>query len=152
MRSLALAAIVGCLAAAPAVARQGVSLESSVYIERSSHTDDGRIMRRIEPASRLVRGDKVVLVVEWRTDEHGNAFAVTSPIPGTLKFQRSGLDGEQVSVDGGMSWGELGEIKIREGRGTRLASGADVTHVRWQVSAREASRGSGRITYSAVVR
>jgi hypothetical protein len=109
-------------------------------------------MRRIEPASRLVKGDRVVLVVEWQADANGKPFAVTSPIPGTLKFQRSGQDGEKVSVDGGASWGELGEIRIREGRGTRLASAADVTHVRWQVSSRDASRGSGRITYSAVVR
>jgi hypothetical protein len=152
MRIVALAAVVGCLIAAPAAAQQGVSLDSSVYIERTSHTDDGRIMRRIEPASRLVKGDKVVLVVEWRTDANGKPFAVTSPIPGTLKFERSGQEGEQVSVDGGTSWGELGEIKIREGRAMRLASAADVTHVRWQISSRDASRGNGRITYSAVVR
>jgi hypothetical protein len=152
MRSLALAGFIGCLIAAPAAAQHGVLVDSSVYVERTSHTNDGRIMRRIEPASRLVRGDKVVLVVEWRTDADGKPFAVTSPIPGTLKFERSGQEGEQVSVDGGVSWGDLGEIKVREGSGTRLASAADVTHVRWQVSGRDASRGSGRITYSAVVR
>ncbi len=152
MRILALAAIIGCVIAAPAAAKPDVALDSSVYVERIGHTDDGRILRRIEPASRLVRGDKVVLVVEWRTDAEGRPFAVTSPIPVTLKFQRSGHEGEQVSVDGGASWGELGEIKVREGSATRLASAADVTHVRWQVSSREASRGSGRITYSAVVR
>jgi len=152
MRTIAPAAIIGCLIATPAAAQQGVSLESSVFIERTSHTDDGRIMRRIEPASRLIRGDRVVLVVEWRAVENGKPFAVTSPIPGTLRFQRSGQEGEQVSVDGGRNWGELGEIKVREGTTMRLASAADVTHVRWQVSSREASLGSGRITYSAVVR
>jgi len=152
MRMVALAAIIGCIIAAPAAAQQGVSLDSSVFIERTGHTDDGRIARRIEPASRLVKGDRVVLVLEWTTGADGKSFAVTSPIPGTLSFRRSGNDGEQVSVDGGKSWGELGELRIREGATTRLASAGDVTHVRWRISRREAVRGSGLITYSAVVR
>lgn len=152
MRMIALAGILACALAAPVQAQDGVALASSVFVERTGHTDDGRIQRRIEPASRLIRGDRVVLVVEWRGGEPGRPFAVTSPIPGTLTFQRSGHDGEEVSVDGGRSWGELGDLQIREGGATRLAAPADVTHVRWRISSREAAQGRGRIAYSAVVR
>lgn len=152
MRSLIAAALFGALAATPAIARQDVALESSVYVERTSYTGDGRIVRRIEPASRLVRGDKVVLVLEWSGDRDAEGFAVTSPIPATLSFRQSGREGEQVSVDGGRSWGELGDLRIREGGETRLASAADVTHVRWRITSREAAQGTGRIAYSAFVR
>lgn len=152
MRIVAIAAVIGCVLCAPATAQQVVSLESSVFVERTGHTGDGRITRRIEPASRLVKGDRVVLVVEWSAARASKPFAVTSPIPGTLTYRRSGREGELVSVDGGKSWGELGELRIREGSATRLASPADVTHVRWQVSPREAAQGNGRIAYSAVVR
>lgn len=152
MRLITLAALAGCFLAAPAAAQNGVLLESSVFVERTGHTGDGRITRKIEPASRLVKGDRVVLVVEWSAANSSKPFAVTSPIPGTLTYRRSGREGEQVSVDGGKSWGALGELRIRDGGALRLASPADVTHVRWQVSPREAAQGSGRIAYSAVVR
>jgi len=148
-------AIFGVLVAAiavPSFAQDAVKLDSAVYIERMGHTNDGRITRTIQPASRLIRGDKVVLLLEWRTGRDGRPFAVTSPIPGTLAFKGSGRDGVEVSVDGGRSWGELGDLKVREGGTIRLASAADVTHVRWQISSRESAQGSGRIAYSAIVR
>jgi hypothetical protein len=152
MRNGVFAALAMCLIAAPATAQAAVVLSSAVFVERVSHTDDGRIERRVEPASRLAKGDIVVLMVEWRNPRFDRGFFVSSPIPATLAFQGSSRDGEQVSVDGGRHWGELGSLTFRDSYGLRLASPEDVTNVRWPVSAQEAAQGSGRITYSAVVR
>ena len=138
--------------AAPAMAQNAVSLESAVFVERTGQTGDGRVERRIEPATRLTRGDKVVLMVEWQAQNAGKGFAVTSPVPRTLAFQNASLDHAEVSADGGRSWGKLGELKVKDGGTLRLATPEDVTDLRWRVSEREAALGRGRITYSAIVR
>ena len=153
MRNLICAAMLAAALCAPAFAQGKVALESAVFVERKGHTSDGRVEKRIEPAGQLARGDRVVLMVEWQAGTRSRgSFAVTSPIPRTLAFQRASEEGTEVSVDGGRNWGRLGTLTISEADGKRLASPQDVTHLRWQVSPREAARGRGRITYSAIVR
>ena len=152
MRGYALAALVACFAASPALAQSDVILTSAVFVEHLGHTGDGRIERQIKPATHVTSGDTVVLMVEWHARPDGKGFYVTSPIPGTLAYSGSSRDGEQVSLDHGQHWGTLGALTVRDRYGTRLASMEDVTEVRWPVSAREAALGSGRITYSATVR
>jgi hypothetical protein len=152
MRMFALAALASALIAAPAIAQSDVILTSAVFVEHLGHTGDGKIVRQIQPATRLVSGDSVVLMVEWRARPDGKGFEVASPIPATLAFTGSSREGEQVSADHGRHWGVLGALTMRDAYGARLAMTRDVTDVRWPVSAREAALGSGRITYSAVVR
>ncbi|KPL67784.1 hypothetical protein SZ64_06440 [Erythrobacter sp. SG61-1L] len=152
MRKLLCAALIASAIAAPAVAQKPVSLDSAVFVERLGHTNDGRVERRIEPASQLRRGDRLVMVVEWQTSPEGKAFAVTSPIPRSIAFQDTSTDAIQVSVDGGRNWGRLGALKTSDRYGNRLATPEDVTHLRWTVSPTDARRGIGRVTYSAIVR
>lgn len=127
-----------CLAASAALAESAVDIERSVYVERAAEG-----VRALEPATTLRKGDKVVLVVEWRAGSPGR-FIVQSAVPRTLAFQRAGSDAVEVSIDGGRRWGVLGAIKA----GARLASAEDVTHLRLKV----AGAPSGRLTYSAIVR
>ena len=152
MRTAIFGLIACALIAAPAAAQENISLQSSVFIEHTSRDADGRNTRQIEPAAQLERGDRVVLLLDWQSGERNNAFMVTTPIPESMRFRGSGHATEAVSVDGGRSWGELGELRIRENGQSRLASASDVTHVRWRISSREAARGSGRIAFSAIVR
>jgi len=152
MRIAILTALAACAIAAPAQGHDTVALGRAVFVERTGHTGDGRIERRIEPASRLARGDKVVLMVEWRGKPDGKGFAVTSPVPRALSFQDASQEGVEVSVDGGRSWGRIGQIRLRDGAGIRFATPEDVTHLRWRIGPREAALGSGRLTYSAIVR
>ena len=84
-----------------------------------------------------------MLVVEWRAGSPSR-FTVQSAVPRELAFQRAGSEAVEVSIDGGRSWGTLGELKA----GTRLASAEDVTHLRMKV----AGAPAGRMTYSAIVR
>ena len=136
-----------CLAALAlpgiAQAQPAVSLDSAVYVERPSETG-----RSLEPADRLSRGDRVVYIVTWYKFGGEGGFTVTNPLPRSVSYQGSANDDEEVSVDGGKSWGHLGALHIAG----RLAAPDDVTHVRWRVTALRAARGSGRIAYSAVVR
>jgi hypothetical protein len=132
-------ASLACLAASPALADGAVDIDRSVYVERTSEG-----VRALEPATTLRPGDKVVLVVQWRSESRDRKFTVQSAVPRSLAFQRAGHDAAEVSIDGGRNWGELGALRI----GSRLASAEDVTHVRMRV----AGSPTGRLTYSAIVR
>ena len=140
------AAILAPLAAAQA--NSGVKLSRAVYVERVA--DDGQ--REIAPARQFRKGDTVILLVEWNAAQAGDAFTVSSPIPPSLAFKRSSLRTQSVSVDGGRNWGLIGNLRIRDEFGERLATVEDVTHLRWQIAPGNAGRKNGRITYSAIVR
>lgn len=137
--ALALSAPVVATAASPLVA-----LDSAVYVERVV-PQKGRML---QPASTLRRGDRVVYVVSWYRMGGQGGFTVTNPLPKKVYYQGSADGREEVSIDGGRSWGRLESMRV----GNRLATPEDVTHVRWRVPASEAARGSGQITYSAIVR
>ena len=128
------------LIAGAAFAQSAVDISRSVYVERSAGG-----ARAIEPASTLRKGDKGVLVMEWRAGDARRGFTVQSAVPRDLAFQRAASEAVEVSIDGGRSWGRLGGLKV----GDRLASVEDVTHLRWRVAA---GSDRGMLSYSAVVR
>jgi hypothetical protein len=132
--------------AAPVIATAAplVALDSDVFIERFV-PNKGRLL---QPASALKRGDRVVYIVSWTRMGGAGGFTVTNPLPRQVYFQGSADGREEVSVDGGRTWGKLDLLRV----GSRLATAEDVTHVRWKVPATEAARGTGQITYSAIVR
>ena len=121
-----------------------VILDSAVFIE----TQQPGNVRRLEPAARLNRGDRVVTILAWRRLAGDGAFTLTNPLPRAIAYQGSARDDEEVSVDGGRSWGKLGDLHA----GSRIATPEDVTHVRWRVAAGHATRGQGQIAYSGIVR
>jgi len=129
---------------AVAIAAPLIALDSAVYVE-TVKPGKGRML---QPASRLNRGDRVVYVVSWYRMGGSGSFTVTNPLPRTVYYQGSADGEEEVSVDGGKHWGKLENLHI----GSRIATPEDVTHVRWHVPANDAARGSGEITYSAIVR
>ena len=132
-----------CLAA-PAIAAPLIALDSAVYVEKVG-PGQGRIL---QPAARLNRGDRLVYVVSWYRMGGTGAFTVSNPLPRSVYYQGSADGSEEVSLDGGKSWGKLDQIRTSG----RLATPEDVTNVRWHVAASEAAQGSGEITYSAIVR
>jgi hypothetical protein len=127
-----------------AAANPLVALDSAVFVERLL-PNKGRLL---QPASMLKPGDRLVYVVSWYRMGGQGGFTVTNPLPRKVYFQGSADGREEVSIDGGRNWGKLDVLRV----GARLATPEDVTHVRWRVPATEAARGSGQITYSAIVR
>src|SRR5688500_4213437 len=110
---------------------QDVAIDSAVYRER---VEQGHA--RIEPATRLSRGDRVVTILTWDAPGGGN-YTVTSPVPAGLTLQSASYPGLEVSTDGGRTW-------RRPADPDRIPRGA--THLRWRVG------GDGRMSYRAVVR
>ncbi|HYD25570.1 MAG TPA: hypothetical protein VEB68_12320 [Croceibacterium sp.] len=119
------------LTAVPAAAQE-VAIDSSVYRERA----DGSGGRQIEPATRLLRGDRVVTIMRWQPPRAGR-FTVVSAVPPQLAIESASQAGIEVSTDGGLSWRRLADPDAVP-RGT--------THLRWQLG------DEGRMSYRAVVR
>lgn len=124
-----------------ASAQPAVATDSAVFVEREQHGTG----RMLEPADRLSRGDRVVTVVRWFRMGGGGGFTLTNPLPRTISYQASARDDQEVSVDGGRTWGRLGELRIAG----HVATPEDVTHMRWRIPA---GSGQGRIAYSGIVR
>ncbi|MGB7372782.1 hypothetical protein [Pontixanthobacter sp.] len=149
MRTAVMTGILGCALASGAALHAQVSLSRAAYVERLS--DNGET-RSVVPATILRSGDTVILMVSWQADQSRNAFTVSSPIPKHLSFKASASDRQVVSIDGGKNWARLADLTVKDGTQTRRASAEDVTHLRWRIAANTAARGSGKITYSAIVR
>ncbi len=124
----------------PVVAAPRVAIVSDVFVEQA-----GESRRVLQPASLLRPGDRVVTIVTWKRSGAGRDFTVTNPLPRALQFQGSADGAEQVSVDGGRTWGRLGQLRA----GGYVAVPEDVTHVRWRIAT---PAPQGRIAYSAIVR
>ena len=142
----ALVAGLAIVAALPqtALATPNVALDSAVFVERAAEGDS----RRLEPAQRLSRGDRVVTVVSWYRLGGDGGFVVTNPLPRAIAYQESSRADEEVSVDGGRTWGRIGQLR----HGSRMATPEDVTHVRWRIPATRAALGQGHIAYAGIVR
>lgn len=147
MRLLLIFVSFASLAAGAVAAQSGINIQRSVYLERSEREGD-RVVRQLEPASELRKGDSVVLMLQWSAPRRSESFTVSSRIPRDLAFQRSGGHAPEFSIDGGRNWGQLEDLGI----GARRASPEDVTHLRWRVSDADASLGRGILSYSAIVR
>ena len=136
--------MVFALSAAPALAQPAVTLNSAVYVEHAQPGD----VRVLEPARQLSPGDRIVTVVTWQLKSGNGGFSVTNPLPRGIYYQGSASGDEEVSADGGRTWGRLGQLRL----GNRVATPEDVTHVRWHVPATQAAAGVGNIAYSGIVR
>lgn len=117
------------LTAIPASA-QGVAIDSAVYHERE---DNGEM--RVEPATSLIRGDRVVTILTW-VAPRGGSYTVVSPVPAGLTLQSASHSGLEVSTDGGRTWRLADPDTFPHG----------TTHLRWRVG------GDGRLSYRAAVR
>ena len=146
-RLAVLAALAASALASPVLDGPAVSIDSAVYVEHRQLAD-GTPVLKLEPAQHLSHGDHVVTVVNWYRLAGNGSFTVVNALPARLYYEGSARDEEEVSVDGGRSWGHIGTLRI----GARLATAEDVTHVRWRISADQAQNGAGRIAYSGFVR
>jgi len=124
-----------------------VHLTGDVFVERFEPAQGGRTARVLERADELHSGDRLVFVVGWSGGDPAG-FTVINPVPPSVAFQAgTGYPAEEVSVDGGHSWGSLTALTVHDSGGWRNALPGDVTHVRWRVPG-----GAGQITYRGVVR
>ena len=150
VRGLApIAAIAAFATPFAAVAADAVQFRSDVFVERFAPSPGGGTARVLERADRLHPGDRVVFVVNWKAAQRA-PFTVTNAMPRAIAFQASADGAEDVSIDGGRTWGQLADLRVQDADGRlRQASPEDVTHLRWRVPGQV---GAGTMIYRGVVR
>ena len=147
------AALAALIAAPPLAHAAPVTVANAVFVEREVAVGNGSSAKVLEPARTLRRGDRLVYVVSWRAPQaRGEHLTITNPLPRTIAYERSAGGDEDVSVDGGRSWGKLDTLRVRDGSVWRYATPQDVTHIRWNVPPQLALAGSGHLTWSGIVR
>ncbi len=137
-----------------AMARQDLTMQTQMFVERVETDINGRPRRTLASAQRIGPGDRIVVVVNWRNrgSEPLRGLAVTRPVPPGTRLSLPDSSA-QLSVDGGQSWGRLEELWLPTPLGgMRRAVAADVTHVRWTMPAQISPGESGRLSYRATVR
>ncbi len=149
----AMAALCAWLAPpAMADAGRGVAFATQMFVERVETDLNGRTRRVLTNPARIVRGDRLIFIVNWRNRGERPMRDVALAIPGSV---RVALDDPamQVSVDGGNRWGRIGDLWLPTALGgIRRATAEDVTHVRWAMPDAVPPGRSGRLSYRGVVR
>ncbi|WP_421846953.1 hypothetical protein [Novosphingobium sp.] len=137
---------------AAAHAAGGLHFASDVFIERFQPAPGGRTARILERADQLRPGDRVIFVVNWSGRKEGG-FTVTNPLPRAIAFAGATDETQEVSVDGGRTWGALEDLTVLGSNGRpRPAHAEDVTHLRWRIPTPQALAGTGQMTWRGVVR
>lgn len=150
-----LPALFTLFAAAPAFAADNMTLKSDVFVAREVRDAAGRVTTVLAPPKMVTPGDRLLFVLNYRNGgtAPATAFTVTNPIPGAVVYANQASGGEQVSVDGGKSFGPLGALRIRGANGTaRAAAAADVTHIRWTLKTPVAPGQGGKLQFNGIVR
>jgi uncharacterized repeat protein (TIGR01451 family) len=142
-------------APAAAMAADGVSLDSQIFVERMIAEADGTTRTVLEPTKVVTPGDRLLFVIAYLNQGAKGAadFVVTNPLPAAVAY--SGAEGTEpeVSVDGGAQWGRLATLQIKQPDGTfRPAAPADVTHVRWAFDQTIPAGSGGKLSFRGVVK
>lgn len=148
--------------AAQELARSPISLTSDVKIERVEVGPNGReIVKLFTPNDiAVVPGDKVLFTLQVQNSgvEPVPGFVATNPMPAPVRFTSATESWADVSVDGGLTWGKLTNLKVKtkDAAGTaeveRAAGPEDVTHVRWVFVDPIAAGAKKTISYRGVVK
>lgn len=129
-------AVVLAAAAQPAAAQETGVLASKIELEKSTPAAEGEAVTKtyITPDV-VVPGDRVRVSLTFTNNGTAPAAGVNlvNPIPDGLVFEDTADTASfAVSTDGGKTFGTLASLTVRtEAAGTRPATAADVTHVRW---------------------
>lgn len=148
---IALISTQSALAGEPAP--RAVELHGEVKLVRVV-IEDGKERQVLAEPKVVVPGDRLVFSTRYHNAGAapvGN-FELTNPLPAAVMLDPAEPASGEVSVDGGKEWGRLGALTVPNGTGgTRPATAADVTHLRWKLPTL-APGATGTLTYHAVVR
>jgi uncharacterized repeat protein (TIGR01451 family) len=147
-----IAAGVVALSPAHAQGKSAVALESVIEVETK---DAAGASTYGSPAKgTVVPGDNLRFSIYFAntTDEPASALSVTNPIPTAVEFVSVQEDWALLSVDGGKTFGALTGLTVSETNaegvvGTRAATPADVTHIRWKLDRPLAPQEKGSLQF-----
>jgi len=139
-----------------------VQLTSDVKIERTA-TDVAGVEKQVLYTPKdvaVVPGDTVLFTLQVNNTgtEPAVGFRATNPMPNAVGFVSVAEQWADVSVDDGVNWGKLPELKVKSkdpvtGTETeRAATPEDVSHVRWIFADAIAPGVQRTVSYRGIVK
>ena len=149
---VALAALIST----PAMAQseQAVKLSGDVMIVKTITDDSGESREELAKPDIVVPGDRLIFRTNYEntSSELVENFVVTNPLHSAVALSPDTPRDQQVSVDGGKTFGILSELEVTEEDGSnRAAMAYDVTHLRWVLATLQPGE-AGQISFYAIVR
>jgi len=136
------------LAAVAAPAAAQVALSNVVHVE------DAATGQR-KPSTAAMRGDGLVYVFTYRNTglERIQNYTINHPLVPTAEFVGEETGAPLMSVDKGLTFAPLAELRVRNLDGSeRAALPRDVTHMRWRIPTIIEPGSSGEVSYRARLR
>ncbi len=128
-----------------------VALESKVQLMRAA--ENGGQPQLLEPEN-VVPGDTLLFTTSFH-NEGGSVvtdFIVVNPVASSLQLTQEAVGQADVSVDGGKTWGTLGQLAVVDNSGQeRPATIRDITHLRWKFAQIQPGE-TGQVQFVALVR
>jgi len=156
MRKILFFVVALSLFAGSAYAEGGLTLTKEVFQEVEVKGEDGKISRKMVPATTVVPGTEVFFVVTY--ENHGEKPAenvvITNPVPKELEYITSPVAESiahlKVSVDDGKAYDDLKRLEVKGPNGkVRPARASDVTHARWVLLSDVAPGEKGSVSFRA---
>jgi len=137
-----------------AVAEPKVSLKSDVLAIIETADETGNVATTLAEPTDYTPGTKLSFGMNFSNGGTVPATNVTgtNPLNAAVRLAPDADPALIVSVDGGASFGTLDTLSVAtESEGSRAATHADVTHVRWTIAS-IAPGESGRISFPVIIR
>lgn len=133
-----------------------LDVTTRMLVEQRVAAADGTTRVTLVKPVHVVPGDHVAVVLAYRNS--GNQpladVVLANPLPSTIVYGggRQGSPEPELSVDG-RTFASLASLRVATGAaGTRAATAADVTSVRWRLNAPIAPGASGQFAFDAIVK
>ncbi|MEM9310474.1 MAG: hypothetical protein AAGA34_03430 [Pseudomonadota bacterium] len=163
LNALVAAILAATLPMAPALAQDAapaggedatVQLESDVMAIVTTTDEGGVTSTKLSEPTEFTPGTKLSFGMNYANNgtEPATNVTGTNPLNPAVRLAPDADPALMVSVDGGSTFGPLATLSVAtETQGTRPATHADVTHVRWTIAS-IAPGETGRIAFPVIIR
>ena len=124
-----------------------LNVRTVVQKEEITVNDAGERETRLVPADTVIPGDSVIYTITFTniSEDAAENVVITNPVPEHLTYIEGSAFGPGTviafSIDGGQSYGAGDDLTVPDNGGSRAATAADYTHLRW-VMQNELAAGS----------
>ncbi|MEL7490405.1 MAG: hypothetical protein AAGJ73_06775 [Pseudomonadota bacterium] len=158
MRKIPVIAIAAALMLPSAGALAEIVAEQRVEQERVKRNADGSVRLERIKAEKVAPGDEVIYSVNFTNQgaEPAADLVMVMPVPVEVTYVEGSASGAPATVtfsaDGGRTYLTRGNLTIRENGAERIATGDDITHIKWALNDALTPSASGEVAYRGVVK
>ena len=157
LRATALALTLVGVLSAPAQAT-GLKATQTVELASVAIAADGSEVVSYAPAVEVEPGEQVRYTLSYVNDgpQPAENVSLVMPVPQEVSYLEASVSGASSAVlfsaDAGQSFAARDAVFVGEGETARLATAAEITHIKWDFAEPIEPAGIGAISYEAVLK